>query len=68
METAGSHPPLGVNRFLSSLCFTSTARTLFSAGGVTDTLASVIELAVTTIEGFVIILGCARALAPSRCR
>jgi GAF domain-containing protein len=34
-----------------TLNFSETARILFSAGSVTDTLASVVELAVTTIEG-----------------
>jgi GAF domain-containing protein len=34
-----------------ALSFSATARTLFSAGSVTDTLASVVELAVSTIEG-----------------
>ena len=31
--------------------FSETARILFAAGSVTDTLAQVVELAVTTIEG-----------------
>jgi hypothetical protein len=34
-----------------SLNFAETAQILFSAGGVTDTLASVVDLAVATIEG-----------------
>jgi GAF domain-containing protein len=34
-----------------ALSFSATAQTLFSAGGVAATLASIVELAVTTIEG-----------------
>jgi hypothetical protein len=41
----------GLDHSEFSVNFSETIRTLFSAGGVTDTLALVVELAVATIEG-----------------
>jgi len=52
METAKG--PLTVDRDSFSefaLSFSETAGSLFAAGGVTNTLLSVVELAVSTIEG-----------------
>jgi GAF domain-containing protein len=51
MEISGP-PNVGSESFSEfALNFSATARTLFSAGSVTDTLVSVVELGVSTIQG-----------------
>ena len=52
METTGGPSRVeedSISEF--ALSFSETVRSLFSAGSVTDTLVSVVELAVSTIEG-----------------
>ena len=52
MEISEGPPRVDRDSFSEfALSFSETARSLFSAGNVTDTLVSVVELAVSTIEG-----------------
>jgi len=52
MENSGQFPTVDNDSFSEfAFSFTQTARTLFAAGSVIDTLTSVVELAVATIEG-----------------
>jgi GAF domain-containing protein len=52
MQTPGRPPDVDIESFSEfAASFSATARTLFSAGSVTATLARVVELAVSTIEG-----------------
>jgi GAF domain-containing protein len=51
MERSGSPATFDSSLSEFAISFAETARTLFTAGGVTATLTSVVELAVATIDG-----------------
>ena len=51
MESTGSPATLDSSLCEFAISFAETATTLFAAGGVAATLASVVELAVATIDG-----------------
>jgi GAF domain-containing protein len=52
MQTSGLPPSVASESFSEfAFSFSATAQSLFSAGSVADTLSSIVELAVATIEG-----------------